>query len=142
MDAINAAVELSGATRRTAGIILLTVVAIEFGGWYLLRTARAKTARTSLQNAFERAGHAHAGVLVTLALVCLVLADLGHVQGTQAAVIRAAMPGAAILVPAGFFFSVTGRNVSSPNGFVVLIYLGMVSLAVGVIGLGLALLAT
>lgn len=46
------------------------------------------------------------------------------------------------MAPNRFFFSATGRNVTGPNGFVVLIYLGMASLAVGVIGLGLALLAT
>lgn len=142
MTAMNAALELSSETRRTAGIILLTIVAIEWGGWYLLRLARGKVARTSFQHAFERAGHAHAGVLVTLALVCLVLADLGHVQGTLAAIVRGAVPGAAILVPAGFFFSAAGRNVTRPNGFIVLIYLGMVSLAVGVVGLGVALLDT
>nr|CEL17813.1 hypothetical protein [Kibdelosporangium sp. MJ126-NF4] len=138
---MNVAFQLSADSRRTAGVILLTIVAIEWGGWYLLRILRGKVERTSLQQSFERAGHAHAGVLVTLALVCLILADSTRLDGTLAFFARQGVAGAAILVPAGFFFSVIGRGVTKPNGFVVLIYLGMLSLAAGVVSLGVGLLS-
>jgi hypothetical protein len=41
---------------------------------------------------------------------------------------------------AGFFLSAAGRNVTRPNGFIALLYLGALSLAAGVISLGLGLL--
>lgn len=57
---------LSSNTRTTAGVILLTIVAIEYGGWFMLRVVRRSQPATAFQQAFFRAGHAHAGVLVTL----------------------------------------------------------------------------
>ena len=61
-------------TRSTAGVLLLTILFIEYGGWFMLRVVRGRQPTTAFQKAFFRAGHAHAGVLVTLALVCLLLA--------------------------------------------------------------------
>lgn len=136
------ALTLSDDSRRTAGIILLTIVAIEWGGWYLLRMVRGQVDRTELQQRFERAGHAHAGVLVTLALVSLVLADAADLGGLLAIPARDGIAVAAILVPAGFFLSVAGRGVTRPNRLIVLIYLGMVSLGLGVVALGVGLLTT
>src|SRR5687768_8289203 len=57
---------LSADSRQTAGILLLTVVAVELGGAYMLRIVRGRTRVTGFQQAFARAGHAHAGVLVIL----------------------------------------------------------------------------
>ncbi|HXD27891.1 MAG TPA: hypothetical protein VN621_03930 [Arthrobacter sp.] len=50
---------------------------------------------------------------------------------------------AAILMPAGFFLSVVGRNPEKPNGFVVLLWVGAVLLALSLVagGLGLILAA-
>lgn len=139
---MNVALTLSDDSRRTAGIILLTIVAIEWGGWYLLGVARGKVQRTGLQMRFERAGHAHAGVLVTLALVGLLLADAADLTGLLAIPARDGIAVAAILIPAGFFLSVAGRGVTRPNRLIALIYLGMVSLGLGVVALGVGLLTT
>jgi hypothetical protein len=56
---------------------------------------------TDFQKAFARAGHAHAGVLVTLAHVCQILADCEDIDGGLATVGRNGIPLAAILMPAG-----------------------------------------
>jgi len=64
---------ISDATRLTAGILLLTVVLVEFGGWYMLQMVRRRVELTGFQQAFARAGHAHAGVLVILSLVVQLL---------------------------------------------------------------------
>lgn len=50
------------------------------------------------------------------------------------------MPVAAILMPAGFFFSAMGRGRTRPNGFIALVWLGAASLAAGVPATGVGLL--
>lgn len=132
---------LSANSRQTAGILLLTVVAVEFGGTYMLRILRGRKRVTGFQQAFARAGHAHAGVLVILALVAQILIDSADVSGVLELFARNGIPLAAILMPAGFFFSSAGAEAREPNGFVVLLYAGAVSLAVGAVSLGISLLA-
>jgi hypothetical protein len=127
-------------TRSTAGILLLTIVFIEYGGLFMLRVVRGAQPVTPFQLSFFRAGHAHAGVLVMLSLVVLLVADAARVAGPLAQVARGGVPLAAILMPAGFFLSAAGRGVTAPNRLVLLIYAGAASLAVGVASLGIALL--
>ncbi len=131
---------LSADARSTAGVILLTIVAIEFGGTYLLRIVRGRVPMTEFQRDFARAGHAHAGVLVILALVCLVLADAAGVHGLAAFGAHTALPLAAILMSAGFFLSSAGRGRTQPNRLIAILYVGMASLGFGVIALGVGLL--
>jgi hypothetical protein len=62
--------QLSDATRIAIGLILLTVPTIQFGGYFLLtQMGKNKVIHTELQRSYYRAGHAHAGVLVLLALI-------------------------------------------------------------------------
>lgn len=95
---------------------------------------------TDFQKAFARAGHAHAGMLVTLALVCLILADAAKLSGVLALFGRNGIWVAAILIPAGFFFSSAGKATTEPNRLIVLLYGGAASLALGVTSLGIGLL--
>jgi hypothetical protein len=131
---------LSSDVRNTAGILLLTIVAVEFGGTYMLRIVRGREPVTGFQHAFSRAGHAHAGVLVTLSLVCLILVGAADVSGLWGTIARSGVPLAAILMPAGFFFSSMGRGATQPNRLIWLLYAGAASLAFGVTSLGIGLL--
>jgi hypothetical protein len=126
--------------RSTSGALLLTIVAVESGGWFMLRILRGKQPATAFQQAFFRAGHAHAGVLVTLALVGQILAASVHLDGLLGILARNGIWAAAILMPAGFFFAAAGRNVTRPNRFIWLVYTGAAVLAVGVVSLGVGLL--
>lgn len=137
---MSATLSLTPGTRMTAGILLLTIVAIESGGWFMLRVVRGRQPATPFQRAFFRAGHAHAGVLVILALVSQILVSGSHLGGLLAAFANNGIWAAAILMSAGFFLSAVGRGVTRPNGFIVVLYLGAISLAVGVISLGIGLL--
>lgn len=139
---MDAMLPLSEATRSTAGVILLTIVFIEYGGWFLLRITRGQVPMTEFQKSFARAGHGHAGMLVTLALLGLVLADAAAMSGPLALFARNGIWAAAVLMPAGFFLSSAGREVTRPNRLMVLVYLGMTSLALGVVSLGVGLLTT
>lgn len=131
---------LSDASRVIAGVVLLTIVGIEFGGWFMTRIVAGAVPFTDFQKTFARAGHAHAGVLVTLSLVTLVLADGAHLSGALGWLARICVPAAAALISAGFFVSSMGRDARRPNGFIRLVWLGALSLAVGVGTLGVGLL--
>ncbi len=131
---------LSSDSRTTAGVLLLTIVGVEYGGTFMLRLVRGSQPATAFQRAFFRAGHAHAGVLVTLSLVSLVLADAAKMSGVLDVLARNGIWAAAILMPSGFFFSAAGREVTKPNRFIVLLFVGATSLAVGVVSLGIGLL--
>ena len=132
--------ELSESSSTIAGIVLLTIVTIEFGGAFLLRIVRGQVPMTDFQRSFARAGHAHAGVLVTLGLVCLVLADATDLTGFAGWVARAGVPVSAIFIAAGFFLSSAGRDVTRPNRLVILLWIGAAFLAAGVLTLGVGLL--
>lgn len=139
---MNTTLTLSADTRTTAGLILLTIVVIEWGGMFILRVVRGRQPATDFQKAFFRAGHAHAGVLVVLSLVGLMLADAAALSGPLAFFARNGLWVAAILMPAGFFFSAAGRGASAPNRFIMQLYAGIASLALGVVALGVGLLTT
>lgn len=132
---------LSESVRTLAGVVLLAITTIEFGGTFLLRVVRGSVPMTPFQQAFARAGHAHAGVLVTLGLVAAILADATTLTGGWAWLARSGVAVSAILMSAGFFFSSMGRDVHQPNRWIVLLWAGAALLAVAVITLGVGLLA-
>ncbi len=133
-------IELSEAARSTAGIVLLTVCGIEYGGVFLLRTLRRDMGLTDFQRSFFRAGHAHAGVLVILGLVCLILTGATDLSGFWAWLAGTGALIAAIAMSAGFFFSAMGSGRTAPNRWIGLVFGGAVVLAGGVVTLGIGLL--
>lgn len=133
--------ELSSDARQLAGILLLAAVTIESGGWYLTRIVRGKVPATDFQRAFARAGHGHAGMFVTLGLITAVLADATALDGTALWIARSGVPAAAIIMPAGFFFSSMGPGRTSPNRLIWLVWIGALVLATGLATLGIGLLA-
>lgn len=132
--------ELTDAARVTAGVVALTVVAIESGGWFMLRVVTGRAPATDFQRRFFRAGHAHAGVLVTLGLVLLLLGEATELTGFARWLAQTGVLVAAILMPAGFFFSAMGRGREQPNRAVVLLPVGATVLAAGVVTLAVGLL--
>lgn len=122
----------------TAGVVLLAVVTIAYGGTFVLRVVTGGQPANRLQKDFYRAGHAHAGVLVILGLVVLILTsspgvpDWANSGGT-------AVLWAAILMPAGFFLSVIGKDPQRPSKLIVLLWLGAAVLTVGLVSAGVGL---
>lgn len=126
-----------------AGIILLTVPTIQYGGYFLLTSLKDPNTHymdNALRQNFFRAGHAHAGVFVILALVCQILADNAALPPSWLWLARIGVPLAAILIPAGFFLSMPSPSATQPNRLVSLIYVGIVALAASVLTLGIGLL--
>jgi hypothetical protein len=132
---------ISSATLDTAAILVLAIVAVESGGLYMLSLVRGREA-TPFQVTFARAGHAHAGVLVILSLVALLYVDAAALTGPLESLARQGIPLAAILMPAGFFFSSAGRGRTRPNAAIWLVYAGAIALAAGAVALGFGLLSS
>ncbi len=130
---------MNDATLISTGAILLTVVAVAWGGSFLLRVAGGRTGTTELQRSYFRAGHAHAGVLIILGLLIRVLLTFGEVPEWSVQLAGGVLI-AAILMPAGFFLSVAGRDVCSPNRLRVLIPIGGVVLVIGLVSAGAGLI--
>jgi hypothetical protein len=131
--------------RMMSGIILITVPTIQYGGYFLLTSLMTKGSGymdNPLRQNFFRAGHAHAGVIVILSLVCQMLADAAVLPTPMIWFVRIGVPLAAILISSGFFFAVLPPSASQAGGAVSLIYLGAVILACAVVLLGIGLLRT
>jgi hypothetical protein len=132
--------ELSSEATTLSGILLLTAITVETGGIFLMRLARGDLPATPFQQSFARAGHGHAGMFITLGLITAVLTDATTLEGAAAWIARSGVPAAAILMPAGFFFSSMGKGRTTPNRLVWLIWLGALSLTAGLATLGIGLL--
>ena len=129
--------------RLMSGIILITVPTIQYGGYFLLTSLVNRASGymdNPLRQNFFRAGHAHAGVIVILSLVCQVLADAAVLSSPLVWFVRVGVPLSAILISAGFFFSMHPPSATQPNGTISLIYVGAVILAVSVLTLAVGLI--
>jgi len=128
-------------SRRLAGILLVLVPAVAFGGASLLSMILGQ-APGYLDNPVRqdlwRAGHAHAGVM----LVLLRYVDETNLSGAWMWVARHGVPIAAILMPAGFFLSVLSPEATEPNVLIYLVFVGGIFLAGGVLATGIGLLRT
>ena len=132
-------------SRRLAGIILILVPAVAFGGASLLTMILGEVPGyldNPLRQDLWRAGHAHAGVLLILALVLLRYVDEARLSGPWLWLGRTGVPIAAILFPAGFFLSVLTPDATRPNALIALVPLGGLFLIAGVLTIGIGLLRT
>jgi hypothetical protein len=134
-------ISLSEASSTTAGVLLLTIVTIQYGGTFLLRVVSGGVPATDFQKSFFRAGHAHAGVLVILGLIGTVLVDATRLDGFWEVVARDGVPAGAIGMSAGFFLSAIGRDRRRPNRLIAILWVGALCVAAGVLTLGVGLIA-
>lgn len=133
---------MSAESRKLAGILLVLLPTVLYGGVTLLGLLVGDEAY--MQNAFRRglwrAGHAHAGVLLVLSLVSLLYVDQANLSERLKAAVRILIPASAILLPAAFFLSVLDPAATEPNALINLAYAGALSLAVGLLILGVGLI--
>jgi hypothetical protein len=135
---------MTNTSRRFAGIILVVLPTVIYGGVSILRllVGTPEYMRNPLRQNLWRAGHAHAGILLVLSLIVLRYVDDARLTETGKAFVRHAVPSAAILLPAAFFLSVVSPNATSPNVLIDLAYVGAVVLSAGLLVLGVGLMRT
>lgn len=132
---------MSRQSRRLAGILLIVLPTVIYGGVSLLGFLIHDPAyqQNPLRQDLFRAGHAHAGVLLVLSLIVLQYVDEAALSEKWKAAVRNLVPASAILLPAAFFFSVLKPEATEPNGFIYLAYAGAAALATGLLALGIGL---
>jgi hypothetical protein len=133
---------MSHESRRVAGILLIVLPTVAFGGVSLLRMliGDPEYMENPLRQDLWRAGHAHAGVLLLLSLIALRYVDEANLSGRMKAFVRSTIPLSAILLPVAFFLSVLSPDAEEPNALINLAYLGAISLMAGVLVLGIGLI--
>jgi len=133
---------MSRESRMLAGILLVVLPTVMYGGMFLLRLLTRNTPGYNdnpLRHDLWRAGHAHAGVYLVLSLIMLRYVDEAVLSPFWKWLARTGAPIAAILIPAAFFLSVVSPTATQPNGLMNLAYLGALFLAAAVLSLGVGL---
>jgi hypothetical protein len=133
---------MTAESRRTAGTLLVILPTVMIGGASVLTLLVRDPSYMAnpLRQDLWRAGHAHAGVLLILSLVCLRYVDEAALSAAAKRFVRWSIPGAAILLPLAFFLAVPAPDSIRPNPILSLAYVGGVLLAAGVVTLGIGLL--
>ena len=132
---------MTDATKLMAGLLLITVTTIEYGGTFLLGILSGKQSQfTDFQRSMFRAGHAHAGVLVILALVSLLFTEQTKLSTPIGWAVRIGFAAAPILVSAGFFGAALGEGRTRPSGLIALLWIGVFVLGGSLVTLGIALI--
>lgn len=130
-------------SRMMAGVILISMPSIMYGGYFLLGVLSGQYPELELnefQRSMFRAGHAHAGVLVILSIIVQLLVDHASLNIFGKWLVRVGFPTAALLVSGGFFFSAMGAGVQEPNSWILMLYIGIGLLALVMLLLGFGLI--
>lgn len=129
-------------SKKLAGILLIIFPTVAYGGISLLGMLinhENGYVDNPIRQDLCRAGHAHAGVLLILALVILRYVDEANLSDRMKMLVRHGTPFAAILIPAAFFLSVIDPNSTEPNSLIYLAYLGFAVLSFTLLVLGIGL---
>ena len=134
--------ELSREARVVAGIILLTMPTVQYGGLYILGllthgaagTGGAEAGLNAEQLALFRAGHAHAGVWLILSLVVQVLLDAARLPSSSKWIARIAAPVGTLALSGGFF------GLAFKSEFRWLLYFGALAMFCSLVLTGVGLL--
>ena len=125
-----------------AGITILVVPTIMYGGWTLLGIltqgtvgpASAGLKLTDTQWALWRAGHAHAGVWTVFSILLQVLLDSTRLSAALVWLARVCAPVSAVALSGGFF------GLAFSPSFRLLLYLGICTLLIALLTTAVGLL--
>ena len=136
---------MSDETRVMVALAFISLPTIAFGGYFLLsilRRAPGTEGITSVQRDYFRAGHAHAGVLVLLAIVGQLVLDSSRFSESVVWALRVGLFVSPMLISAGFFGGAPRTAKGAASTLVKLIPAGAIVLSVSTIGVGVSLLVS
>jgi hypothetical protein len=129
-----------GVTSRWAGGLLLLLVTVMFGGVSLLRILAAGDILDDWQVSQFRAGHAHAGLLIVLSLIYVILLERTRWSDRARSLIMATLLAGGLAQSGGFFLHMLVGEPGTFSAGIALTLAGAALLAVAVIALGVELL--
>jgi len=127
-------------TTRLIAIVLFAIVAVEFGGWSLLGLLTGRGSLSPFQEQFFRAGHGHAGVLLILALVFLLLVERTSYSRSVQLWLSITLLGGVLLQSGGFFVHLMQGEEGSDSIGTAITTTGALLIAAALIGLGIGIL--
>jgi hypothetical protein len=134
---------MSDAGRWMIAISFISLPTIAFGGYFLLSILRRQAGTetiTAEQNRYFRAGHAHAGVLVTLGIIAQLVLDQSRMSERLVWAMRIALIVAPLLISGGFFGGAP-RTADGPAAPLIrLVPIGAVLVSLTTLGVGIGLL--
>jgi hypothetical protein len=132
--------QLSDSTRTWMGILIITIPTVQYGGYFLLQILMGRaTVKSEVQRSYFRAGHAHAGVLILLALIAQLVVESTSLSSSVQMLVRIGFAAAPILIPIGFFGGAPSEG-SQAKPLVRAIYVGAIILALSAVTLALGLI--
>ena len=134
---------MSDAARWMIALAFISLPTIAFGGYFLLSILRRQVGTekfTSEQRDYFRAGHAHAGVLVTLAIIGQIVLEDSRFNEDLTWAIRIGLFMAPLLISGGFFGGAPRTAGGSTTSLIKLVPAGAVLFGLSTIGVGLSLL--
>jgi len=134
---------MTNEARKIGGFILLSVPTIIYGGYFLLTVLSGQQEHlqlTDFQKSMFRAGHAHAGVLVILALLVQLYIDHATLSKSWKWIARLSFPISAITISLGFFAAAIGKQTTEPTGLIDILFVGIGILLFGLLTLGVGLI--
>jgi hypothetical protein len=133
---------MSDAARWMIAIAFISLPTIAFGGYFLLSILRRRAGTegvTAEQNRYFRAGHAHAGVLVTLSIIGQLVLDESRLGEGAAWTLRIALAVAPLLVSGGFFGGAPRTEGAPAAPLIRLVPVGAVLFSLAALGVGIGL---
>ena len=136
---------MSDATRWMVALAFISLPTIAFGGSFLLTLLKRQVGTeniTSVQREYFKAGHAHAGVLVTIAIIGQIVLDYSRFQDWAVWLLRIGLFISPIFISAGFFGGAPRKEGDKPGSLVKLISFGAIIFSLSTLGLGISLLVS
>ena len=127
-------------TTRWAGGLLLLLVTVMFGGVSLLRILQDGAILSAWQVDQFRAGHAHAGVLIILSLVYVILLERTRWSDRRRTVMMTTLLAGGLAQSGGFFLHMLVGDPETFSAGIALTLAGALLLATAVTALGVSLL--
>lgn len=127
-------------TRALTALVLFAIVTVEFGGWSLLGFLTSQDSLTPFQEQFFRAGHGHAGVLLVLALVFLIIVERTAFSARTQLWLSLTLLLGVVFQSGGFFLHMLAGEENAASAGTLVTRFGAVLLAMALVGLGVGVL--
>lgn len=125
-------------------IVLLALVAVEYGGWALLGffTGPRPTWLSAFREQFFRAGHAHAGVLLVLSLVYFLYLERADYSPGMQWLAGGLLLGGVLTQSGGFFVHLAAGEPGRSSAGTIMTRSGAVLIAAALVILVIGLITT